>query len=94
MITEKSIIKKSGDFLMSILDNEAVILGIESGMYVGLNEMGTKIWSMLDEPVMVSGIIDSLVDLYDEKETVIADQVIEFLSELFDKSLIAIENET
>ena len=63
-------------------------------MYVGLNEMGTEIWSRLDEPVRVSGLIETLVNLYDEDEAVIKDQVIEFLGDLLEKSLIALTNET
>ena len=94
MISESSIIKKSGDFLMSVIDNEAVILGIENGMYIGMNEMGTEIWSRLDEPVRVSGLIETLVNLYDEDEAVIKNQVIEFLDDLLEKSLIALANET
>ena len=79
---------------MSVIDNEAVILGIENGMYIGMNEMGTEIWSRLDEPVRVSGLIETLVNLYDEDEAVIKNQVIEFLDDLLEKSLIALANET
>ena len=35
MISENSIIRKSGNLIMSVIDKEAVILGIEDGMYVG-----------------------------------------------------------
>ena len=45
-------------------NGEAVILGIENGTYIGLNEMGTEIWSRLDKPVRVSGLIETLVNLY------------------------------
>ena len=94
MISESSIIKKSGNFLMSVIDNEAVILGIENGTYIGLNEMGTEIWSRLEEPIRVSNLIETLVTLYDEDEAVIKVQVMEFLNDLLEKSLIAIANET
>lgn len=79
---------------MSVIDNEAVILGIENGTYIGLNEMGTVIWSRLAEPVRVSSLIEALVNLYDEDEAVIKDQVIKFLGDLLEKSLIALANET
>lgn len=94
MISESSIIKKSGDLLMSVIDKEAVILGIEDGMYVGLNEVGTEIWSRLNEPILVSSLIEILVILYDEEETLIKEQVMEFLSALLEKSLITLINET
>ena len=79
---------------MSVIDKEAVILGIEDGMYVGLNEVGTEIWSRLNEPILVSSLIEILVILYDEEETLIKEQVMEFLSALLEKSLITLINET
>ena len=94
MIVESSTIQKSEDLLMSIIDKEAVILGMESGMYIGLNEIATEIWAMLDEPVPVSHMIDSLADQFDEDRSVIRDQVLEFLNSLLDRSLIKFSDET
>ena len=94
MISEKSIIQKSKEQLMSVIDNEAVILGMDSGKYIGLNEIGTEIWIRLDKPIKVSLLIHEFVELYDEKEVVIHDHIIEFLTMLHKKSLIQLLDET
>ena len=31
------------------LGNEAVILNLDSGVYFGLNEVGTRVWQLLEE---------------------------------------------
>lgn len=94
MITENSVIQKSEEQLMSVIDNEAVILGIESGKYIGLNEIGTEIWIRLDQPILVSKLIQEFTEVYDEKEIIIHDHIIEFLTMLYKKSLIQILDET
>ena len=93
MITPDNLVRKSTKLLMSTVDNEAVILGVDSGKYFGLNEIGTKIWSIIDNPVRVSELIDSLVELYDEDINVISSHTIEFLSTLLEKSLIELIDE-
>ena len=88
MISEHSKIAKCTGLMESIIDNEAVILGVESGKYIGLDEIATEIWSRLDQPIVVSDIILDLNDIYDENEIVIKEHVIEFLDDLLTKSLI------
>jgi hypothetical protein len=94
MISDNSIIQKSEELLMSTIDNEAVILGIEIRKYIGLNEMGTYIWNQIEKPVRVSTLIHSLTEQFDETGSVIHDQVIEFLGLLYQKSLIQVLDET
>jgi hypothetical protein len=93
MITTKDTVAKSKELLMSTIDNEAVILGISSGTYFGLNEIGTRIWSLLDQPVKVISLIKLLLDEYDEEEKVITEHIIEFLNALYSKSLIVLVDE-
>ena len=94
MISEESVIYKSDDLLESLVDNEAVILGMESGKYIGLNEIGTEIWSRLDRPVKVAELISALTEIYDEDPGIITEQVLEFLNGLQNKSLIRVLDET
>ena len=50
---------------MSQVDKEAVILGIESGKYIGLNEIGTEIWNRLEQPAKVTSIIKEFIEIYE-----------------------------
>lgn len=93
MITIDSKIKKSKDLLISIVDDEAVILGIESGKYIGLNQIGTDIWAKLDKPVVVSELIGDLVKIYDQDLETVQNHVLEFLNTLYEKSLIELIHE-
>lgn len=94
MISENSLIERSPDLMTSVIDNEVVILSIEDGKYIGLNEMGTEIWSRLSEPIKVSNLLNTLISIYNEDETIIKEQILEFLNSLFEKSIIKLLDES
>jgi hypothetical protein len=75
------------------LGQETVILGAQAGEYFGLNEVGARIWSLLQQPTRVSTLCDIIVSEYDvARETCIRD-VLELLGELDDKGLIDVQPE-
>ncbi len=73
---------------MSIVDDEAIILGMISGNYIGLNEIATEIWSRLDRPIRISDLILEISGQFDEDLNVIKEDVMEFLKNLMNLSLI------
>ena len=44
---------------------EAVILDANQGMYYGLDAVGARVWDLLQEPVSLSLILDTLLAEYD-----------------------------
>jgi hypothetical protein len=70
------------------LDGEMVLLDIESGIYFGIDPVGTIIWNKLSEGADVEVIISSILSEYDiDADTVRAD-VATFIETLRDKNLI------
>ena len=53
------------DQVFSELDNEAVILHLQSGTYYGLNQVGARIWDMLRQPRKVTEILAAILDSYE-----------------------------
>ena len=56
------------DQMSSELAGEAVILDMESGTYFGLNEVGARVWSLIQEPRAVRDIQDALTTISSEVE--------------------------
>lgn len=86
-----STITVSAHQVSSQLGEEAVILNVKSGMYYGLNEVGARIWSLIQEPVRFDAIVQTLLDEYDvdpkECEVDVQNLLQEFLAaELIDVS--------
>jgi len=69
---------------------ETVLLSMESAMYYGLDQVGSRIWELVREPIRVSDLRDAITREYDvEPERCEAD-VLGFLRELADKGLIEV----
>src|SRR5262245_13310735 len=60
-----SVIQASPQVLFKILENEAVLLDLQSGEYFGLNEVGCRIWQLIPELGRMGPILDRLVEEYD-----------------------------
>jgi hypothetical protein len=74
------------------LDDEAVILSIKKGVYYSLNPCGNRIWSLIQKPVKVGKVRDSLLEEFDiDKETCEKD-LLSLLSNMKNEGLVVIED--
>jgi len=59
-----AIVKAAKEQVSCDLAGEAVILNLKSGQYFGLNEVGTRIWNLIQEPKTVGAVFDALLKEY------------------------------
>jgi len=76
------------------VEADLVILNMRNGEYFGLNEVGAKIWNLIQESRQVSEIRDSLLAEYPEvdTETCTAD-LLGILGELADAELVEVASD-
>ena len=43
-------ISKRGDWISAKVGDEIMMMSVEEGKYIGLNDVGARIWELLDEP--------------------------------------------
>jgi hypothetical protein len=70
------------------LDGEAVLLATDSGKYFGLNEVGTRMWSLLRLEGNIEAVCQSLLVEYDVPEERLREDVARFVGTLADRGLI------
>src|SRR4029079_12886064 len=70
------------------LDGEAVLLNLDSGMYFGLDRIGTRIWQLVEQHGRIDPIVTTLVDEYDADATVLREDVARLLGALTEKGLV------
>lgn len=75
--------------LSRVLDGEAVLLDLAAGSYLGLDEVGTAIWSGLEEGLPAGAILARILERYDVAEAVARDDLARLLGELEARGLIA-----
>lgn len=82
MITEKTKIVKNKDIEVTDFENEKVMMNLEIGRYFTLNEVGSRIWDLLDKNDDVEGIINGLLEEYEVSREMCSEQVFKYLEEL------------
>jgi hypothetical protein len=65
MITTSSTVVAAPDQVSSDLAGEAVILNLATGMYYGLDEVGARVWSLLQQPCAVEALRDAILAEYE-----------------------------
>jgi trimethylamine:corrinoid methyltransferase-like protein len=64
---EDRVIKKGNDTPWNAVDDEVVLLNLDSGYYYSLNESGRRIWELIDGKNKISDIARIICEEYDVK---------------------------
>jgi hypothetical protein len=73
------------------LDGEAVVLNLDTGIYFGLDAVGTRIWRLLEEHKSLRLVLDTLVDEYDAAPDRLQRDLLAFIERLNSKGLLTLE---
>jgi hypothetical protein len=81
------------NILFREIDDEAVILNIDSEHYYGLDNIGTRMWSLLAASETIQAAFDAMLAEYEvEPERLKADME-KLIKKLADKRLVVISDE-
>jgi hypothetical protein len=72
---------------------EVVILHLDDGAYYGLNEVGTRVWQLLQEPRTPEEIAKDIVREFEVEPEQCARDIDELLRTLFEKGLVQADPE-
>lgn len=90
-MTLDSVVQRNPKLVASQMDGEVVMMSIDDGAYYGLDEIGSRIWELMEIPVKVNSILVSLLEEFEvEKEECVTD-TLEFLNDLMDKNLLLVK---
>ncbi len=78
------------DVLIREIGGESVILDLKSQRYLGLDEVGTRMWHALLESDSVQAAYDALLAEYEVEGEELETDLREFLERLLENKLIAI----
>ena len=83
---------RSPHILASALDDEVVMMDVESGFYFSLPGPSGRIWDLLETEQTVQSISQTLVSEYDVSEEACEAEVLPFVNSLFQRDLIILPN--
>jgi len=84
-------VRKQGDWLAAKVGDELVMMSAEQGHYIGLSEVGARIWELLDTPRDVDAVCAQLQLEYDVAAETCRAEVESFLNELVKHGAIALD---
>jgi hypothetical protein len=79
------------DVIFRELDGEAIILNLATGMYFGLDEVGTRVWALVAAAGTLGHAVDTLADEYDIDRPALERDVLELAGQLLDKGLVSVK---
>jgi hypothetical protein len=84
----------SAEQVSADLNGEMAILGLKSGVYYGLNEVGCRVWRCLEKPHSLAEIRDVLLEDYEIDFAQCENDVEAILIKLFREGLIVAQSES
>jgi coenzyme PQQ synthesis protein D (PqqD) len=91
-VVELSTVVAVPNQVSSSLGDEAVILELTQGVYYGLNEVGARIWELLQQPRRVGEIRDLILDEYEVAPQTATRDLLALLAELAERGLIEVHD--
>jgi len=84
-------VRKQGDWLSAKVGDELVMMSAEKGNYIGLSEVGARIWELMDTPQDVDALCAQLQDEFEVEPDVCRTEVEKFLNELVKHGAAALD---
>jgi len=75
-------------FIWRIVDDEALIVDLESGGFFSLDRVGTEVWTGLKDGLDLAQIVDAIAGKYGVDEQTVQRDVSELLEELSREGLM------
>lgn len=85
---------RSADSISTAIEGETVILGVKSGKYSGLNEVGSVVWNLLEKQVSFADVREAVLAQFHVTSEECSRDLITFLNNLAEHKLIEVRIET
>jgi hypothetical protein len=78
----------STDLLSSKIDDEIIIMGLQTDKYYGLDAIASRIWELLEAPRSLDELVSLLCEEYEVEEAVCREETSALLQALSKQQLI------
>lgn len=89
-ISKDTIVRRIENIDATDLNGEKVMMNLEKGQYFALNEVGSRIWDVIDKPTSVGEITNVLLSEYEIDADTCIEAVLDFLGKMNDAELISV----
>ena len=79
------------DVMFRMVGDEAVLLNLKTELYLGLDPVGTRMWTVLQESPSIHAAYEALLGEYDVEGDRLRTDMDEFLDQLIEQKLIEVK---
>ena len=90
-IQASTLLSRNSEIISSKIDNETVMMDIDFDKYYGLEEVGTRIWELLETQISFEELCRSLVGEFDVSLEQCENDIKPFLHELIEQKMLVIK---
>src|SRR5437868_5865828 len=87
-ITLNSTLRPHDDVVVRELDGESVMLNLASGTYFGLDQVGTRMWFLIERHGQLDVVLEWLRKEFDASDETLEQDLLRLSSELVGKGLL------
>ncbi len=87
-LADDVVFRSSKEVFSRALDGEAVLLDSMSGKYLGLNEVGARIWELMERGESVGAIRAAIVAEFEVDDARAGEDLVSLLGELESRGLV------
>jgi hypothetical protein len=84
-------VRRQGDWLSARVGDELVMMSAEKGNYIGLTEVGARIWELIETPSEMDVVCARLQQEYDVAPDTCRTEVEAFVNEMVKHGAIALD---
>jgi len=92
MLSIKDIVVTRKNQVSVDLDGEVVVLNTDSGIYYSLQEVGARVWNLMQNPVPVESIRDTIMEEYAVEEKRCVADLLSLLGKLREEGLVEVRD--
>jgi hypothetical protein len=88
MITLQSRLRIPEGILSHNLDDESVLLNLNTGVYLGLDPVGSRIWHLMQNQDSLQKVLDALVEEYDVPPERCTEDLLSLVGQMMEQKLV------
>jgi hypothetical protein len=88
ILTVDTVIQRKAGVIQTTVDQDIVMVSIDTGNYYGVSSVARDIWEAIEQPIRIGDLINRLVAAYDIEFDVCAKETLSFLETLRAEKLL------
>jgi hypothetical protein len=89
-----STVKRADNLVFCDLEGETALMNVETGLYYGLDPVGSRIWALLEQERSVPELCALLLDEFEVEPAQLEHHVLPFLNQLAKNHLLMVVDES